>query len=267
VVEPAQPRRPEGGFRGEVRLENVTFGYRAGGPELDRPVLDSQSLRIDAGKTVALVGPIGAGKSTIARLLARLYDVQSGTVYIDDVDVRRIAFSDLRELVMIVPQDVFLFADSIRENIRYGNPRASDEQVKDAARRAQAHTFIEKLPDGYDSQVGEGGALLSGGQKQLVAFARAVLANPKILVLDEATANVDAYTEALIQRAMDEIRQNRTTLIIAHRFSTLRKADEIVVVEDGQIVGQGSHDELMESNPTYRRLYRRQWEKGVAQRV
>jgi ATP-binding cassette subfamily B protein len=175
------------------------------------------------------------------------------------VDLREIAFSDLRRLIAIVPQEVFLFADTIRENIRYGNPEATDEEVEVAARRAQAHTFIERLPQGYDSQVGELGAMLSGGQKQLVAFARTLLADPRILVLDEATANVDALTESLIQQAMDEIRRGRTTLIIAHRFSTLRKADRIVVVDEGRIVGQGSHEDLMASNPTYQRLYRRQW--------
>ena len=178
---------------------------------------------------------------------------------IDGLDVRRISPSDLRRLITIVPQDVFLFADTIRENIRYGDPSATDEEVEAVARRAQAHAFITKLPRGYDSQVGELGATLSGGQKQLIAFARALLADPRILVLDEATANVDAYTEALIQQAMDEICRDRTTVIIAHRFSTLRKADRIVVVEEGRIVGQGSHEELLESSPTYQRLYRRQW--------
>jgi ATP-binding cassette subfamily B protein len=180
-------------------------------------------------------------------------------VQIDGVDVRRMATADLRQLVTLVPQDVFLFADTIRENIRYGNPQASDLEVEAAARRAQAHDFIAGLPRGYDSRVGERGVTLSGGQRQLVAFARALLANPRILVLDEATANVDAYSEARIQEAMDEIRRDRTTLIIAHRFSTLRKADRIAVVEDGRMVGQGSHQDLLASNPTYRRLYRRQW--------
>jgi ATP-binding cassette subfamily B protein len=258
VPEPAQPQQPTGGFRGEIAFQNVTFGY---GPE---PVLHNLSLHVRAGETVALVGPTGAGKSTAARLLARLYDADKGTVRVDGVDVRQIASSDLRRLVTIVPQDVFLFADTIRENIRYGNPQASDDEVKAAARRAQAHTFIVDLPHGYDNQAGELGAMLSGGQKQLIAFARALLADPKILVLDEATANVDAYTEALIQQAMDEIRRDRTTLIIAHRFSTLRKADRIVVVEKGRIAGQGSHEALIETNATYQRLYRRQWAQPTA---
>lgn len=250
VIEPEQPERPPNGSEGRIAFEQVTFGYG------DEPVLRNVDLAVGAGETIALVGPTGAGKSTIVRLLARLYDVDEGAVRIDGVDVRRIATADLRRLVTLVPQDVFLFADTIRENIRYGDLRATDEQVEAAARRAQAHDFIAALPHGYDSPVGELGATLSGGQRQLVAFARAMLADPRILVLDEATANVDAYTEARIQQAMDEIRHGRTTLIIAHRFSTLRKADRIVVVEDGQIVGQGTHESLVESNPTYQRLYR-----------
>ncbi|MGC9468837.1 MAG: ABC transporter ATP-binding protein [Anaerolineae bacterium] len=254
VTEPAEPERAEGGFEGGVAFEGVTFGYD------EDVVLKDIDLRVRTGETIALVGPTGAGKSTLAKLIARLYDPEEGSVRIDGIDLRQIASDDLRRLVTIVPQDVFLFADTIRENIRYGDPKASDEEVEEAARRAQAHDFIMRLPKGYDSQVGELGAMLSGGQKQLVAFARALLADPRVLILDEATANVDAYTEALIQKAMDEIQQDRTTIIIAHRFSTLRKADRIVVVEDGRIVGEGTHEQLIADNPTYQRLYQRQWE-------
>ena len=253
VTEPADPHRPKAGFAGRIDFDAVTFGYG------EEPVLHNLMLHVDAGETIALVGPTGAGKSTISRLLARLYDVQEGAVRIDGVDVRQIGAEDRCALVTLVPQEVFLFADTVRENIRYGDPEASDADVVTAARRAQAHPFISQLPNGYDSQVGELGATLSGGQRQLIALARALLTDPRILILDEATANVDAHTEALIQGAMDEIRQGRTTLIIAHRFSTLRKADRIVVVEDGRIVAQGSHEELLATSPTYERLYRRRW--------
>ena len=250
---PAQAQRPEGGGDGAVTFRQVSFAYG------EEPVLQDVDLHIAAGETVALVGPTGAGKSTIARLLARLYDVQAGAVLIDGVDVRQIDPVHLRRLVTIVPQEMFLFRDTIRENIRYGDPAASDAQVERAAHRAQAHPFIAKLPGGYESPAGEAGALLSGGQRQLLAFARTLLADPKILVLDEATANVDAYTEALIQAALEEIRRDRTLLIIAHRFSTLRQADRIVVIQEGRIVGQGKHEALMATNPAYQQLYRREW--------
>jgi len=254
LPEPDEPQRPDTGFCGAVALHDVTFGYQP-----DEPVLHDVNLEIAPGETIALVGATGAGKSTLSKLIARLYDVQEGAVTLDGVDVRQIPQAELHRLVTIVPQDVFLFDESIGENIRYGDPQAGDEQVRAAAQRAQAHEFISRLPQGYQSPAGELGAMLSGGQKQLVAFARALLTDPRVLILDEATANVDAYTEAQLQRAMDEIRQGRTTIIIAHRFSTLRKADRIVVLEDGRIVGQGQHEELLATNPTYQRLYQRQW--------
>ena len=188
--------------------------------------------------------------------------MQEGAIEIDGVDVRQLPLAALRSAVLIVPQDVFLFPDSVRENIRYAKPDATDEEVEQAARLAQAHDFVSKLPLGYDTQVGESGALLSGGQRQLVALVRALLADPRILILDEATANVDAHTEALIQQAMTAIAEDRTLLIIAHRFSTLRGADRIVVLEDGRVVGEGTHDSLIEANEVYARLYRRQWSEA-----
>ena len=260
IQDPVEPQHPAGGSRGEIALHGVTFGYDAD------PVLCEVDLDVAAGETVALVGPTGAGKSTIASLVARLYDVQEGAVTVDGVDVRHIALDELHRLVMVVPQDVYLFPVTIRENIRYGDLDADDARVEEAARRAQAHPFIERLPNGYDTQVGEGGALLSGGQRQLIAFARALLADPRVLILDEATANVDAYTEALMQRAMEEIAHDRTMVIIAHRFSTLRLAQRVFVIEDGRVQGEGSHEDLLRENAVYQRLYRRQWADAVPER-
>ncbi len=253
VPEPEEPEKPAGGFRGAFGFEDVTFAY-----ELE-PVLQEVNLGVEPGEVVALVGPSGAGKSTIAALLARLYDPQQGTVRIDGVDVRKLSFEDLRRAALVIPQDVFLFSDTIGENIRYGDPSADAEKVREAARRAQAEDFILGLPEGYDRKVGETGGLLSGGQRQLIALARAILANPRILVLDEATSNVDALTEARLQKAMDEIGRDRTLVIIAHRFSTVRKAQRIIVLDGGRIVGQGTHAELLEGCPVYEHLYRRQW--------
>jgi len=253
IEEPKEPRRPAGGFRGRIEMEDVSFGY---GKDL---VLRHVNLTVHAGEVVAIVGPTGSGKSTIVNLLTRLYDVDEGAVRIDGVNVRDIAFSDLRRLIAVVPQDVFLFDGTILDNIRYGRPDANEHEVQEAARRAQAHEFIAGLPHGYQSQVGEGGVLLSGGQKQLVALARAVLADPKILVLDEATSHVDVLTESLIQKGMDELLRGRTALVVAHRFSTLRKAARIYVVEEGRVVAEGSHEKLMRGSPVYRDLYERRW--------
>ncbi len=260
VAEPETPQLPEGGFQGRVALRDVTFAY-----EPDEPVIQEFSLTIEPGETVALVGATGAGKSTLAALITRLHDVQEGAIELDGVDLRDLPLAALRSNVLLVSQDVFLFPDTIRENIRYARPDASDDEVEQAAQRAQAHDFIQRLPLGYDTEVGEAGALLSGGQRQLVALARALMVEPRVLILDEATANVDAHTEALIQQAMNAIGRDRTMIVIAHRFSTLRAAHRILVLEDGRLVGEGSHEALIESNPVYQRLYQRQWAENGAE--
>ena len=260
VAEPETPQLPEGGFQGRVALRDVTFAY-----EPDEPVIQEFSLTIEPGETVALVGATGAGKSTLAALITRLHDVQEGAIELDGVDLRDLPLEALRSNVLLVSQDVFLFPDTIRENIRYARPDASDDEVQQAAQRAQAHDFIQRLPLGYDTEVGEAGALLSGGQRQLVALARALMVEPRVLILDEATANVDAHTEALIQQAMNAIGRDRTMIVIAHRFSTLRAAHRILVLEDGRLVGEGSHEALIESNPVYQRLYQRQWAENGAE--
>ena len=252
IDELQEPKWPEGGFAGGFSFDGVSFGYDS---EL---VIKELDLKVEPHETFALVGPTGAGKTTITNLLTRLYDVDQGTVGIDGIDVRDLASSSIRQVVAVVPQTVFLFETSIRENIRYGKPQATDEEVEQAARRIHAHDFISGLPNGYDTQVGEGGARLSGGQKQLVSFARALLTNPKILILDEATSSVDAYTELLIQKAMGELLRDRTALIIAHRFSTLQQANRIGVITDGSLEAVGDHEELMKSNPTYQQLVQKQ---------
>ncbi|MGI6206671.1 MAG: ABC transporter ATP-binding protein [Anaerolineae bacterium] len=253
VEEPEHPQRPAGGFVGRVDVDHVSFSY---GRE---KVLEDVSLTIEPGEVAALVGPTGAGKSTLVNLVTRLYDVQEGRVALDGVDIRDIAFADLRRLIAVVPQDTFLFDGSIGDNIRYARREATDAEVEAAARQAQAHEFISRLPQGYETQVGEGGVRLSGGQKQLVALARAMLADPTILILDEATSHVDAHTEGLIQAGMEELLRGRTALIIAHRFSTLKRADRIYVMEAGRVVAQGTHEQLLEISPTYRDLAQKQW--------
>ena len=247
----AQPMPPIGG---RVELRDVSFAYRDG-----VPVLDSINLVIEPGQTVALVGPTGAGKTSIANLVARFYDVTDGAVLIDGHDVRGVIQRSLRQQMAIVPQDPFLFAGTIADNIRFGTPHADAAAVEEAARLANIHDFITALPDGYDSAIYEDAANLSVGQRQLISIARAVLADPRILILDEATSSVDMITETLIQEALQRLLQGRTAIVIAHRLTTIENADLIAVVDDGRIVERGTHQALMAHDGVYRQLHARQF--------
>ena len=241
-------------IEGQIDLEHVDFSYLEG-----TPVLKDVSLHIDAGQTVALVGPTGAGKTSIANLILRFYDVTEGQVCIDGLDIRQVTQQSLRRQTGLVPQDPFLFSGSIADNIRFGLPDASDEAVQEAAKLANAHGFIVALPNGYKTEIMEGGVNLSVGQRQLICIARAVLADPRILVLDEATANIDTLTEVLIQQALDRLLARRTALVIAHRLSTIRNADMICVIQDGQVAQQGNHEALLAAGGLYRELYEKQF--------
>ena len=247
IQDPADGREKHA-FETALRLENVSFSYG------DEPVLKNFTLEVAKGKTVALVGQSGSGKSTVASLVARFYDVEAGKITLDGADIRHITQASLRNLMGLVTQDSILFNDTVRNNILLGRPGASEQEVEAAARVANAHEFISQLPQGYDTNIGDGGNKLSGGQKQRLSIARAVLKNPPIMVLDEATSALDTESERLVQDALEKMMRGRTSLVIAHRLSTIQNADTIVVMHRGEIVEQGSHRELMEGRGMYRRL-------------
>lgn len=253
---------------GAIEYRDVCFSYEdeeLGSDRAGRPVIDHLDLSIHPGETIALVGPSGGGKTTTCSLLPRFYDVASGSITIDGQDVRSVTQQSLRQAIGLVQQDVYLFDGTIGENIAYGRPGATQEEIVEAARRANIHEFIETLPAGYDTVVGERGSRLSGGQKQRVAIARVFLKNPAILILDEATSALDNESEEAVQESLERLARDRTTIIIAHRLSTIKNADEIATVERGRVVERGTHDELLARNGTYARYYRMQFEGARAQ--
>jgi ATP-binding cassette subfamily B protein len=261
VNDPAKPLVLIPPVRGALTFEDVQFSYPSR-PQIS--ALDGFNLTIEPGETIALVGPSGAGKSTVIQMVQRFYDPQSGTVRIDGMDLRDLNRGEFRKHIALVPQDPVIFADTARENIRFGRPDASDAEVEEAAKAAAAHEFLAILPDGYDSYVGERGVMLSGGQKQRIAIARAILRDAPILLLDEATSALDAESEYAVQRAVEDLAKSRTTLIVAHRLATVKKADRIIVLEAGKIVAQGTHDSLVAQGGLYARLARLQFTEGLA---
>jgi ATP-binding cassette subfamily B protein len=261
VLDPTAPDRLPEPVKGALSFEDVQFHYPS------RPAisaLDNINLTIKQGETVALVGPSGAGKSTIIQMVQRFYDPQSGAVKIDGKDLRDLDRAAFRKHIALVPQDPVIFADTARENIRFGRPDATDAEVEEAAKAAAAYDFLMALPEGFDSYVGERGVMLSGGQKQRIAIARAILRDAPILLLDEATSALDAESEYAVQRAVEELARTRTTLIVAHRLATVKKADRIIVLEDGKIAAQGTHDSLVAQGGLYARLARLQFTEGLA---
>jgi ATP-binding cassette subfamily B protein len=245
--------------QGRVEFRNVTFSYR-GNP--DEPVLQGINFVAEPGEVVAILGSTGSGKSSLVNLIPRFYDVTGGQILIDGADIRNVTQHALRSRIAVALQEAILFSGSVRENIKYGRPEATDDEVLAAAKAAQAHNFISALPDGYDSQIGQRGVNLSGGQKQRLAIARALAANPAILILDDSTSAVDVETEAKLQDALAELMAGRTSFVIAQRISTVLNADKILVLDDGKLAGEGTHQELLTSNAIYREIYDSQLGNG-----
>ena len=237
-------------FSKDIVYKNVSFEY-----EQNKSILKNINIDIKKGQTVAFVGSSGSGKSTIANLLLRFYDVNSGEILVDGTDIKNLTLESLRDKIGVVSQDVFLFNDTVKYNIAYGKLDAGDEEIENAAKAANAHKFISAMPDGYNTLIGERGMKLSGGEKQRIAIARAMLKNPPILVLDEATSALDSESEKLVQEAIETLMKNRTVILIAHRLSTVKNADQIIVIDKGTVVERGKHQELLDKNGVYAKLY------------
>jgi ATP-binding cassette subfamily B protein len=261
VQDPVRPVPAPSLRTSEVRLDGVTFRYPT---RPEQSALDGVTLTVRPGETVALVGPSGSGKTTIIQMLQRFWDPQAGRIMVSGTDLREVLRADLRAQIALVPQDPVIFADTARANIRFGRPDASDAEVEAAARAAAAHDFLAALPEGYDTYVGERGVMLSGGQKQRIAIARAILRDAPLLLLDEATSALDAESERAVQDAVERLAEGRTTIIVAHRLATVKRADRIVVLDAGRVVAEGSHDQLVAQGGLYARLARLQFTEGMA---
>lgn len=251
VNDPISAVSPPRNWLGQITFRDVTFAYPT---RTNEATLSTINLNINPGETVALVGLSGAGKSTFIQLLQRFYDPDQGEILLDGIDIKTMNRLEFRKSIALVPQDPVIFASTVMENIRFGNPGANDKKIYEAARSAAAHEFISELPQGYDTYVGERGVMLSGGQKQRVAIARAILRNAPVLLLDEATSALDAENERLVQKAFDHLSKGRTTIVVAHRLATVKKADRIIVLDKGKIIAQGNHDKLISQKGLYARL-------------